>query len=170
MTQPPPPYPPYGQQPPPYGAPASRSSNRTLWIVLGVVGLVLVLCCGGGIAVLALGLVAADRQLDEERANDTPTEVEIGGGFEHDDFVADEGWRVVGELGDFDIAGLSLTNDAGTTRTADLELTVYRAGTRVATISCLSARLGPEESSIADCTSADAFTRDFDEVRVADSW
>lgn len=162
MSQPPP--------PPPYARPPRRS-GPTLWIVLGVVGGFVVLCCSGGFVLLALGIRAADHRLEEERANNTPARVGLGAAFEHDDFVVDAGWRVAREQGRFDIVGLALTNESRAQRVADLEFTLYRDGVRLGQVGCRSNTLGPEEESGAvDCFSADPFARGVDEVRVADSF
>lgn len=71
---PPPPPPAAPPPPPPYGTPYAvpqgpppGRSKRTLWIVLGVVGVVVLLCLGGGVA----GLVALGRAAD--RPADRPT-------------------------------------------------------------------------------------------------
>lgn len=176
MTQPPPPpyqpfgQQPYGQQPSPYGQPPKKG-NKTLWIVLGIVGGVLLLCCGSGVVVFALFVNEVDNQIDEERENDTPRQVAVGEEFEHDDFVAESGWTVTrDDIGDFDITGLTLSNESDDTRTAYLEFSVYRDDTILGEITCTSASLGPDESSVADCYSIDDFMGDFDEVRVADSF
>lgn len=52
-------------------APPPKSSNRTLWIVLGVVGGVLFLCCAGGFFLFSRGLKAfqnADAEADRYAA------------------------------------------------------------------------------------------------------
>jgi len=146
--------------------PPRRQSRRTLWIALGIVGVALLACCGGGIGLLAVVKAVNDRN---ERAHNTPTTVTVGAGFEHDRFVADEGWEVAEDDGVFDIVDLALTNDARRPRQANLSFTVYRGDTIVADISCTAGTLGAGETEVADCFSPDAHTSDFDEVRVADS-
>lgn len=147
--------------------PPPQRSSRTLWIVLGIVGVTLVACCGGGIGLFAIVRAVDDRN---ERANNTPTGVDVGAGFEHDRFVAGDGWEVTDDDGVFDIVELELTNDARRPRQANLSFTVYRGDTVVADISCTAGTLGAEETRVADCISADAYTNDFDEVRVADQF
>ena len=104
----------------------------------------------------------------KDRDNDSPTEVEPGSGFKHDGFVADDGWEVGEERGDFDIVDLTLKNQQFRMRSAYLEFTIYRDGDVIAYVSC-SRALGPRESATADCFSADEY-EDFDEVRVADTF
>ena len=176
MIQPPPPpyqpfgQQPYGQQPSPYGQPPKKG-NKTLWIVLGIVGGVLLLCCGSGVVVFGLFVNEVDNQIDEERENDTPSEVEVGEEFEHDDFVAQQGWRLVEDgLGDFTIEGLVLTNDDDTTRSADLDFTIYQDDLLIATVNCSSYSLGPDAQEQVDCFSTDDYVADFDTVKVADAY
>lgn len=189
MTQPPPPPPPgpygeqpnpygqqpYGQQPGPYGQPYQphpygtppKKSNKVLWIVLGVVGAVLLLCCGGIVGLFFLGVTA----INEEEKNNTPSEVEQGEAFEHDDFSIESGWRVVSDdVGEFDIEGLTVTNEEDSSRSASLEFTIYRDDVRIADISCSSGLLEQDEKTAVDCYSLDPFVPDFDTVKVADSF
>lgn len=105
-----------------------------------------------------------------ERANDTPSGVEVGEEFEHDGFVADGGWRVVEEHGDFGIDDLVLTNDALGARPAFLELTVYRDDALVATISCSARPIAHGANGPVDCFSADPYVEDYDVVKVADTF
>lgn len=48
---------------PNYGSPKQERSN-TVWIVLGVILIVILLCCGGCTALFGLGLVAEDPEAD----------------------------------------------------------------------------------------------------------
>jgi hypothetical protein len=173
MSQPPPPpsspYQPY-QAPSPYGPPGTKS-NKTLWIVLGVIAGVLVLSCGSGVVVFALLAKEVDDAIDEELENDTPRTVEVGAAFEHDDFEADGGWEVGRDaVGDFTIRGLRVTNREDTDRSAQLDFTVYRDDTVIATITCTSPTLREDEAGRMDCFSSDTFAGDFEEVKVADSY
>jgi hypothetical protein len=192
MTQPPPPPPPgpYGEQPNPYGQQQGpyggyqpqpyqpqgygqppKKSNKTLWIVLGTIGGVLLLCCGGFVALFAFVWNEADEAIDEERENDTPSEVDEGASFEHDDFRIDGGWQVTRDVaGDFDIEGLTITNQEDESRTAYLEFTIYRDDVRIGDITCSSSVLAPDEKAVVDCYSLDDFAADFDTVKVADSF
>lgn len=90
QTQPPYGQPPYNQPPPyaptqygapPYGAPPTpgyaqpqpqaKKSNRTLWIVLGIIGGILLLACGG--CAVALGLIGRGVQ---QTVNTVSTSIE----------------------------------------------------------------------------------------------
>ncbi len=176
MTQPPPPpyqpfgQQPYGQQPSPYGQPPKKG-NKTLWIVLGIVGGVLLLCCGGGVVAFGLFVNEVDNQIDEERENDTPSQVDIGEEFEHDDFVADAGWQVTNDNGYFAIEGLVISNESDTTRSPGLEFSFYREDILVAELDCTAGSLAPDEKGEASCgTSFEEFDPSYDEVRVSDQY
>jgi len=121
------------------------------------------LCCGAGVVVIAVKKAV-------ERANDTPSGVEVGKAFTHDGFVADDGWRVVEERGDFGIDDLVLTNKALGARPAYLDFTVYRDDRLVATISCSARPIAHGDSGPVDCFSADRYVEDFDAVLVADTF
>jgi hypothetical protein len=139
----------------------SGSIDKTTGTVLLAVAASLTLCCGGGVAVVAVKKVV-------ERANDTPSGVDVGARFTHDGFVADDGWQVVEERGDFGIDDLVLTNNAIGTRPAYLDFTVYRDDELIATISCSAGPIGHHDSGAVDCFSADAYVDDFDTIKVAD--
>ncbi|MDZ5621495.1 hypothetical protein SFC88_11680 [Nocardioides sp. HM23] len=136
--------------------------NHRKWIVLAVTGAVVALCAG----VAALLVVRSAL----ERANDDPSAVEPGDGFRHDSFVADDGWQVVEERGDFDIVDLTITNTTLRPRPAFLEFSVYRADEVVGVISCSVGPLGARESDVMDCFSAAEFVDDYDRVEVADTF
>jgi hypothetical protein len=135
--------------------------NRKMWIVLAVVSALVMLA--GGIALLLVVRSAV------ERANDSPSVVEPGDEFRHDNFVADDGWEVVEEDGDFDIVDLTLTNRTLRPRPAFLEFTIYRGDEVVGTVSCSVGPLGARQSDVMDCFSADEYV-DFDQVELADSF
>ena len=136
--------------------------NRTKWIVLAVVGALVGLAC-------CVALLLAVRTV-VERGNDSPSAVEPGDGFRHDSFVADDGWEVVEERGDFDIADLTLTNQTLRPRSAFFEFSVHRGDEVVGIISCSSRPLGARDSGAMDCFSADDFVDDYDEIQVSDSF
>lgn len=141
----------------------SGSINKTSATVLAAVAASLMLCCGGGLAVVVVKRAV-------EHANDTPSGVDVGAGFRHDGFVANDGWRVVEERGDFGIDGLVLTNNALGTRPAFLDFTLYRDDALVATISCSARPISHHDSGPVDCFSADPYVDDFDTVKVADTF
>lgn len=139
----------------------TQRSSRTTWIVLAVVAAVAVVC--GGAVLLAVRSAV-------ERAHNSPSSVEPGDRFRHDSFVADEGWQVVEERGDFDIVDLTLTNQTLRPRPAFLEFSISHDGEVVAIISCSVRPLGARESAVMDCFSADAFVDDYDDIQVADTF
>jgi fermentation-respiration switch protein FrsA (DUF1100 family) len=132
-----------------------------MWIVLAVLGALVMLA--GGIALLLVVRSAV------ERANDSPSAVEPGAEFRHDNFVADDGWEVVEDDGDFDIVHLTLTNRTLRPRPAFLEFTIYSGEEVVGTVSCSVGPLGARQSDVMDCFSADEYV-DFDQVELADSF
>jgi hypothetical protein len=140
----------------------TQRSNRTRWIVLGVVAASIVL--GGGTAVL----LAVRSHV--ERSHDTPSGVQPGTEFRHDSFLADEGWQLVEAQGDFDIVDLTLTNQTLRPRSAFLEFSIYRGDEVIGVVSCSIGPLGNRESGVMDCFSADEFVGDYDEVKVADTF
>ena len=136
--------------------------NRAKWIVLAVVGALAGLAC-------SVALLLAVRSV-VERANDTPATVEPGDEFRHDAFVADGGWEIVDDSGDFDIVDLTLTNQTLRPRAAFFEFNLYRGDEVVGVISCSTRPLGARDSGVMDCFSADDYDDGYDEVRVADSF
>lgn len=178
MTQPPPPGPdqpyqqPYGQQPyqQPYGQQPPKKSNKTLWIILGVIFGLMILVCGGCLAVGGMFANEVDKAIEEEAENDEPTEIEVGQAFEHDDYVADEGWTISKDsLGDFAIENLKITNDSDDSRSAWLDITVYKGNELLGTIDCTSNELQPGDATVLDCTSLDKFSENYDTVKIADA-
>lgn len=155
---------PYPMQPP-------KKSRKTLWIVLGVIFGVMILSCGGCLAVVGLGANEIDKAIKEEEKNDKPHDVTVGEAFEHDDYSADAGWALGKDsLGDFEVTGLKITNDIDEVRTAFLAFRVYKGTEVIATIDCSSNELQGGESSALDCFSTDSYVDDFDTVKVADSF
>jgi hypothetical protein len=51
---------------PPFAAPPSEGRGSRMWLGLGVAGLALVLCCGGGLAAVVGLLIAGTRAIDEQ--------------------------------------------------------------------------------------------------------
>ncbi len=140
----------------------TQRSNRTRWVVLGVVAALIVLS-GAAAALLAVRSLV-------ERAKDTPSSVEPGTEFRHDSFVADAGWQVAETRGDFDIIGLTLTNQTLRPRSAYLEFSIYRADEVIGIVSCSVGPLGIRESDVMDCFSSDGFVDDYDDIKVADTF
>ncbi len=178
MSQPPPPPGGYGQ--PQYGAPFGQppkksGGNKTLWIVLIVIGGLLLLCCGGVAAFFVWGANEVDNAIEEEEDNNTPREIELGEAFEHDDYQADEGWRVVDDgFGNFTITDLTITNGTDEDfdeygRYAQLEFRVYSNDTLIGTIDCSTVDLAEGDSAEATCYSSDPF-EDFDTIKVSDQY
>ncbi len=180
MSQPPPPpggFPQYGQPQyggAPYGTPQKKSGNKTLWIVLIVIGGVLLLCCGGVGAFFLWGVNEVDNAIEEEEKNNTPTEIDLGEEFEHDGYEASSGWQVIeDDIGYFDITDLELTNteevDSYDYRAALLEFRLYADDTLIGSISCSTGELAEGDRAVADCYSSDEYA-EFDTIKVSDQW
>lgn len=144
------PYQPYGQQypPNPYGS-GQQQKNHTTRNVLLIIGVLVVLFCGGAI-VGVVALVnnagnAIDDAFDTEYrgSEDDPIEVEEGESFEIRGFEYDEGWTV-GEddtgSGLVVIDGLAATNkrDDGESYSVSLVFSFYENNEGVGDISCSS--------------------------------
>lgn len=163
---------PYGQPPyPPYGAPPPRrSSNKALWIILGVIGGSLLLCCGGVLTFVIWGANQVDDAIDEATRGQTPHKVTEGKSFDHEEYTAAAGWRIAKDaVGDFTVRNLRITNHAEPDE-AFWTFTVYRGSEQVGSIDCFSDRLGRADTGAMDCISTDAFTGDYDTVKVADQF
>lgn len=151
--------------------PAPKKSNKTVWIILGIIFGLIILFCGGCLAVGGAIFNEADKAIQQEEANDTPSEVKEGKTFTHDDYAADAGWEVTSDAVDlYTIRNLRITNEADEPRTALLTFRTYQGNDVIGEIECSSAELQPGESSKLDCFSADEFTPDYDTVKVADFW
>jgi hypothetical protein len=172
MTQPPTPPPPGGpyQQPSPYQQPPKKS-RKTLWIVLGIIFGLMILTCGGCLVVGGIFVNEVDKAVEEEEANDKPTEIDLGEEFEHDDYKADAGWTVVDDgIGDFTIEKLKITNDSDDSRSAWFDFTLYKGNELLGTIDCTTSELQPGDAAVMSCTSLDDFTEDYDTIKVADAF
>lgn len=196
MSQPPPPPPPggpqpgsnpYGQQPnpygapppygapqpyspAPYGAPPPKSSSKGLWITLGIVGVVLLLCCGGVIGGIAWFGKSVDDAIKDATDGQTPEEVTEGQEFDHQEYTAQAGWQVANDgVGDFTIKNLKVTNHEEPDE-AYWTFTVYRGSEQVGSIDCFSNQLQKGDTGPMQCVSSDPFTKDYDTVKVADEF
>lgn len=159
----------YGQMPYPPQPP--KKSRKTLWIVLGVIFGVMILGCGGCLAIVGVGANEVDKAIREEEANDAPHEIEVGQEFEHDDYTANAGWKITNDgLDDFTIEGLKVTNNAEDARSAFLTITLYKGNEVIGSIDCSSNELQSGDAGALDCTSTDDFTEDYDTAKVADAF
>ena len=171
------------QGPPPpgmgYQQAAPPKQKHTLRNVLLISGLVLILFCGGCLALGGSILNEAgeeiDKALEEEAENDKPKEVTEGQAFEHDGYKVDAGWKVgADEFGYAEITGVRVTNteapDAfdGSGRSALLTFTFYRGTENLLEVNCTGNELQEGESTTLDCGSLDKLPKDYDTIKVAD--
>jgi hypothetical protein len=172
MTQGPPPPPPFPYQGPMYPPQPPKQKRSAVWIVLAVLGGVSILFCGGCLAFAGVFLNEVDKSVSEEEKHDTPTTVEVGAPFEHDDFKVAGGWSLVERYGTFHIKGLRVTNDGDDQRNALLTFRIYRNDDVLDEVECSANQMQHGESSKMDCFSFgdDTFTKDYDQVRVSDAW
>lgn len=113
-----------------------------------------------------------DKAVKEEEANDTPSAIEEGAAFTHDDFAGAAGWTVEQDtLGGATIEGLTVTNEADEARTALLTFAFYNGNTVLAEVECSSNDLQPGDASALDCVSFDSeFPEGYTEIRVSDAF
>lgn len=167
MNTAPPPQAPY------YPMPPKKHTGRTVLIVLGILTVVFLLVMGGCLALLGGAANEIDKSLTEEEANDTPSTLDEGKAFTHDDFEVAAGWRVVQDrlFGGATLKGLQVTNGADERRSAQFTFTLIRGKTNLAEIECDSRQLQPGQSSSMDCISLETgFPKGWEEIRVADMW
>jgi hypothetical protein len=126
----------------------------------------IVLACGA-----LVGCEDLDKAINEEQANDTPTVIKAGAAFEHDDFAAAKGWRIVNEryMG-ATIKGLKVTNTGGDQRTALLSFRLYDGKSVLAEISCSSKEMQKDEISTLECFGSDKLPKGKYVVKVADEF
>jgi Protein of unknown function (DUF2510) len=172
-----PPQPPQGafQGAQPDQPPAPKKKHTMRNVLLLVVGL-MVLLVGGCFALLGAALNEADKAIDEEVKNDTPTVVTEGRAFHHDGFAVADGWKVKPEqFGGATIAGMKVTleDDQGITSGRDALLTfrLYNGKTVVTEIECNGNRMQEGETSPMDCFSLDTKkVGNWGTIKVSDFW
>lgn len=174
--QPPPggyPPPGYYQQGPP---PKKKHTVRNVLLILTGLG---VLFIGGCAVLFGVAVNEADKAIQEETANDTPTEVTAGEAFEHDGYKIAGGWKVAQEeFGN----GLTLENvkvtvaeadedlpDSG--RTALLTFRFYKGNEVLAEVQCSSNEMQVGETSRMDCLSMSSNpAKGYNTIKVSDAF
>lgn len=166
------------QQPPPgyYYGPPPKKKHTVRNVLLGLTA-VFVLMIGGCVALLGGAANEIDKAIDEEAANDKPTDVRVGKKFTHDDYDVSAGWKVSREFGSITIKNMSVTNTqsesvaGGSGRTALLTFRFYNGKENLAEVECNSKEMQEGESSAMDCFSTDNYPKKrWNSVRVADFW
>jgi hypothetical protein len=172
------------QGPPPPGyyqqGPPPKKSHTVRNVFLGIM-LAFIVLVGGCMAVLGGAASEIDKAvkdsesgLSDEQKNDTPTAVQAGKGFTHDQFRAAPGWKVVKEefTGSPGIENLRVTNvsDKGQ-RTALLTFRFYKGKDVLAEVSCNTNEMQAGERSKMDCYStSEEFPTGYKQIKVADAF
>ncbi len=195
MSQPPEPPqygqqpPPYGQQPPPYGAssspawqpgpPQPQKESHVLRNVLLVLGGLLVLGCGGCLAVVAVGINAADEAIKEVQRDDAvpggprnPIDVEVGRPFTLDGMEFQRGWRLEGRRGpSARVERLRVLHDREGDRTVTevITLTFYADGQVLGDSTCVSEPVSLGDTVPLICSPTTASVRGFDRITANDT-
>jgi hypothetical protein len=189
------------QQPPPYGAPEPQpysnpygpgqypnpypqapKSNGTRNVLL-IVGLVVVLFCGGIVALGAWAVVSVKDGIEDSFDSDyrgsskDPLTITEGQAFEIRDFEYAEGWSFVrtpdpDDINNEQITGLSVTSDREDAESWDRPSITFtfRDGTRVlAQVDCrVDVSLSEGDTADMDCTGYDDLPTDYETLRVYD--
>lgn len=170
QTPPQQPHPPQGHPPQGYGPPPKKK-HTVRNVLLVIIGL-MILGLGGCLALVGGAANEIDKALQEEEANDRPTEITEGEAFTHDGFEAEEGWKVAKErFGGATIQGLRVTNTSEDARTALLTFRLYKGNENLAEIECSSNELQTGEVSRMNCVSMESrFPKGYDTIKVSDFW
>lgn len=149
--------------------------KHTLRNVLLILALLFVLVVGGCVALIGGAINEADKALDEEAENDRPTAVAEGEAFEHDGYVADQGWSVAKEeFGGATVEGLRLTledDQEVNGRSALLTFRLYNGNEVITEIQCSTNQMQEGETSRADCVSLDTEELGkWDTIKVSDAF
>lgn len=156
------------------GAPPKK--KHTVRNVLLVLVLLLILIVGGCFAIFGAAVNEADKAINNETKNDTPTVVEEGAAFDHDGFAVAKGWNVkADQFGGATISGMKVTlkDDQGQTsgRTALLTFRLYQGKTVVSEIMCSGNSVQEGETTKMDCSSMDSGKLGkWDTIKVADTF
>lgn len=163
-----------GQYGGPYIPPIPKQGGALKWVLLGV-GLVLLLTCGGCVAVIAV-LATGTGSVVERQADDydgpgsagDPLTVGEGEAFDIGGLDFADGWSVTRSRGDAGIDGLRVTNNRSQFASVDLDLSFSRAGRPVGEIVCTATAAAGESADLL-CYSAEK-VRKFDEIAVEEAF
>ena len=184
QPQPQQPYAPYGQAPygqpypNPYAGMPQQPKSHTTRNVLLILGAVMLLFCGGLVALVVLLVNNVDDafESDYRGSENDPITVAEGEAFEIRGFDYDEGWAIDGvaadDLGNV-ISGLRATNDRDDedTETPRLTFTLLRGNEVLGEISCnANAAVRYERQVALDCTTyGTEIPQGYDTIEVYDT-
>jgi hypothetical protein len=127
--------------------------------------------------IVSVGLLSACEEVDSgggsEKQNDTPAVVKAGAAFEHDNFKAKKGWRVVKDkfVKSPNIKKLKVTNAGGDQRIAELTFRFYKGTEVLAEVDCISNEMQKGEASALACFStSNKFPKRYKTIKVSDMW
>ena len=175
-----PPYQPYGQPPPPgyYPPPPPAKKSNTALIVLAVIGGLILLFCGGCLAVGTIFVNEVDDAIEESTADDdepghvdNPLEITPGEAFEVTGMEYAAGWAVrADDLGDLEVSRLRVTNNRAEDDEVIAEIKLWRGREILAQAECTTDEIAVGTQVTVDCFSADRFPANYDTVTINDTF
>ncbi len=152
--------PPYGV-PGPYGpgyGPPPKKDNTLKWVLI-IIGTVLLLTCGGCLAVGVLafneGSSIVERELDRVQTSES-IDVEEGDGFSLGNLDVQDGWRTVNSEFDDSLLDVVVTtrprdDPAFLDSVAQIDFSFYRRDRLLGTIGCFGFDVKANEPTALDC-------------------
>lgn len=149
--------------------PKKKHTVRNVILVLIALSILFI---GGCLALVGGAVNEVDKALQAEAENDKPVEVTEGEAFTHDEYQADEGWRVARDgMGTATIKGLKVTNEADSARAAQLTFRFYKGNENLGEVECTANQMQTGEKSGLQCFSLDEkFPKGYDTIKVSDMW
>lgn len=180
MSNPPPP-PPQPGQPQPYGQPYQQpQKKKTNWvlIILIVIGVLILLFCGGCLAVGALFSNSVDNAIEQAENEDkqpggpdNPLEITEGDSFEVYGFDYQDGWSLgTDALGDMDVKDLKFENNRDDADSALVIIKLFDGNEVVASADCTSDQVDVGTIGKVTCLSTDPLPDTYDKITIQDSF
>lgn len=184
MSQPPPP--PTGNYPqqPMYLPP--KKKGKTLWIILGVVGASMILCCGGIGALFAGSSSDSNDKGSQSHSTASPTNVQPGGGADKPSDATSPAakgaitwgnWQVVGKIqvtneqytNDFSVI-LRAQNTSDSPDEGFFTVTILKGQSVLGTATCSTSTVQPGAIGTANCGSLDKYRAGWTSVTIEDAF
>lgn len=170
----PPPYEPgpYGGGGNPYGPPPKKD-NSTLWWILGIIGVVVVICCVGVCGFLGWGWSQAADEIESSASSSQSgaqasgaQEVSEGSQATDDGATVRAGWSVTSTD---ELSGVSLRNDGSSRDMVQVKFFFMKDGDVLEDATCSSDFLDPGETDFAPtCLDPIQSIDGYDEIRMAE--
>jgi hypothetical protein len=149
--------------------------------VLGVIGLAIVLFCGGVVALIIWAVNEAENELDEFDSNrrggpDNPIAVAEGEGFTIDGVDYSEGWRIAPPADEYSqgsIEGLTGENNREdeSSESVSLKFTFVDGDTELGTVNCYSnGPISYGNSEELECNASGDLPSSYDDIEVSASY